>query len=263
VSRNTLNVKARISQLPKIINELRATLQTLQSQGGNAAEAELFQATIEEPFCLHRNSIQAIIAREAGELAVDDVGEQIEALRRLHSSDAKRRINQKIAVFAAECNRRRPEAPNAMIDSAQRLKALELENFALRGQLGLQEQRIQMHQRIIRDMTKSTECPLLFDDAPEVPTRHQPRVSIANMSRIRLVAEKDGILKPDTVPEPRRPLSERNGPMTTIAKPPVRSLMDQLSQRVAAVHRNITTANCQDESGLILRSRLLTQKAPR
>jgi kinesin family protein 18/19 len=267
VSRNTLNVKARISQLPKIIDELRATLQMLQSQGGNCADAEVFQTAIVEPFNIQRNSIQAILARETEELAVDDVTEQIDALRRLHNSDAKRRINQKIAVFAAECNRRRPEAPNAMIDSTQRLRAVELENFALRGQLALQERRIQMHQRIIRDMTKAPECTLLFDDSPrdlpELPPRQQPRVSISDLSRIRLVAEKEGLLKPDAAPEPRRPLSERNGPVTTIAKPPVRSLMDQLSQRVAAVHRNIATANCQDETGLLLRSRLLTQKAPR
>ena len=65
----------------------------------------------------------------------------------------------------------------------------------------------------------------------------------------------------------RKPLGEKygNGNIetnpNTISKPPIRSLMDQLSQRVASVNLNVT--NNEEPAGILLRSRLLAHIGPR
>ena len=320
ITRNTLNVKARISQYPKIIAELRAQILALQSgQGGNTAAVDQFKKSIEEPFKAHKNSIQVIVDREMAEIPSDNIRQQILALQRMANSDLKRKLNQKVAVFAAECNKRRPSsssAPTKAIDNEQRLKILELENFALRSQLEIREKQISMQQNVIKSLNQTPthdappalplshiappkaahtihhEVPQENEDLNTTPAldesdaeaiksiqlpppvsarRHvHDRVSITDMSRIKTNAasEASKLLKQKLQDaqkmhqEARKPLADRtsaqNVQPSAVSKPPIRSLMDQLSQRVAAA--NLSLSNHEEPTGILLRSRLLTQK---
>ena len=65
------------------------------------------------------------------------------------------------------------------------------------------------------------------------------------------------------IQQERKPLAEKpagtqNTQTTAVSKPPIRSLMDQLSQSVAAA--NLSLSNHEEPTGILLRSRLLTQK---
>jgi hypothetical protein len=128
ITRKTLDVRARI------IAELRGQVQLLQ-QGSGAAE---FESAIEEPFHQHKTSIQTILSRAREELNTADLATQISVLKKAATTDIKRRLNQKVAIFVAECSERRPPGPNAGIDNVQRARTLELGNISLRAQLELQ-----------------------------------------------------------------------------------------------------------------------------
>lgn len=316
ITRNTLNVKARISQYPKIIAELRAQILALQSgEGGNTAAVDSFKKAIEEPFKTHKNSIQVIVDREMAEIPSDNVKQQILALQKMATSDLKRRLNQKVAVFAAECNKRRPSSATKAIDNEQRLKILELENFALRSQLELRERQISIQQNVIRSLNQApthqappsipmshvhsakpvtemlhevteeddeentmneseAETVKTFQLPPPISARRHvhDRVSITDMSRIKTnngASEASKILKQklqdaQRIQQERKPLVEKpagtqNAQTTAVSKPPIRSLMDQLSQRVAAANLSLSN-NHEEPTGILLRSRLLTQK---
>jgi hypothetical protein len=152
LTRNTLNVKVRVSQYPRIIAELTAQIQQLQAQGGRPAALDAFQKAIEPPFNSCKFSIQTIVNRELQDLPDADVKQQILALQRMANSDLKRKLGQRLTAFGSECNKKRPAAaicPPKVIDDEQRLKALELENIALKAQLALNEKLLTIHHQVM------------------------------------------------------------------------------------------------------------------
>jgi hypothetical protein len=276
LTRNTLNVKARISQYPKIIAELREQIQQLQAQGGRPAAVETFQRAIEAPFQTHKSAITALAARELHEIAQSDVKQQILALQRTANSDLKRRLAQRVAAFTAECVKRRP--PSAMgspklLDVEQRMKILELENCALRAQIEVNDRQLAMSQRVVGHLMQGEAMSAIAVRSPisriefvpdtageSLPTfpdtaRRQPaRVQALDVGRA--LRQKFLEVRRAQPESSRRPLAEKVVPNTVVpnTKSQFRSLMDQLSQRVAAV-------GVPAPAGLLLQSRVLTQKA--
>lgn len=357
VTRNTLNVKARISQYPKIIAELRAQLQAAQTTSCNFAAVDSFTKQIQDSFITTKHQIQTIYNRESKIDTDVDIKQQILAIQRMSHSDLKKKTQNKINEFTQECKRKRPQTAspqNKLIDTEQKARILELENIALQGQVAQYEKQIQMQQNVIRALSQaqlSNTCTqsLRVIETPEVPT-HQlvkkpyssielpaysipsrnenssiieneqtnssiivkpPMPSRVNKSVLITTAEKDSensksFSYKNEKPSPRRENSESrlqvyeinkskigysntaasllrqkiqenqriqsvhknvlqercaNGTVNSvISKPPVRVLMDQLSQKAAAMNISIQSSNKEEPAGLLLRSRLLTQK---
>lgn len=153
VTRNTLNVKAQVSQYPRIIAELKAKLQQYENQESNNPMIESFVKSIDEPFNKEKQSIQMIINREIQNLGGTDYKEQLASLSKISTGDLKRKILSKLSAFTTECIRRRPNPPSRQIENEQKIRMLELENLALKGQLELAEKQIFLHQNIMNIIT--------------------------------------------------------------------------------------------------------------
>jgi hypothetical protein len=320
LTRNTLNVKARVSQYPKIIAELTAQIQVLQSQGGRPAAVDAFQKALEAPFNSYKFSIQSIVNRELQELPEFDVKQQILALQRMANSDVKRRLAQKLAAFNSECNKKRPPAAICapkVIDEEQRLRVLELENCSLRAQLELNERQLAIHEQVMEhfakpkpelvsavavkdpfsfatstangsslktmDLVVAEAATVSFDElhvGQALSARRQAdrRVSISDTSRIRtpVSTEASQILRLKfqeaqkmQLDVRRQPLADKdkmgtaNLPVPVAAKTPIRMLMDQLSQKVAAASNNLNVATLQEQPSLLQQARLLAPKTLR
>jgi hypothetical protein len=225
VTRNTLDVTARIAEYPRIIAELRAQVQLLQK--GGATGASEFEAAIEEPFSHQKTAIQSLVARAATELAAADLPGQVLALKRAAGSDLRRRLGQKVAVFAAECNKRRPPAANISIDDAQRLRTLELENLALRGQLDFQERQLALHQSVVRQLMS----PRIVES--RIPLTEDPPLRTFVLSPVR--NQPPPVLLPTQLPR-----------LITDEQPQQKSrmkvLLEQLVQRVSEITAQMTSA---------------------
>jgi kinesin family protein 18/19 len=258
VSRNTLDISARIAEYPRIIAELRAQVQLLQQASGSGA-AE-FESAIEEPFAQHKASIQFILSRAREELSAPDLESQISVLNKAAKTDIKRRLNQKVAIFTAECAKRRPPEPNAAIDSVQRARTLELDNLSLRAQLELQERQLSMHQNVIRQLMHSRSAengiPVVsLSDQEAIKTLPIPpplsarlltetRVPLAELQKIRLpgAPSESGLLRHKLQAKGRADHTElveatpSAAPLSSQAKLPTKALIDQLLQRVIAMN---------------------------
>jgi kinesin family protein 18/19 len=263
LTRNTLNVKARISQYPQIIAELRAQVQQLQAQGGRAGAVESFKRAIEGPFQTQKNSIAALAAKELQDIPPSDVKQQILALQRTANSDIKRRCAQRIAAFSAECIKKRPAAamgPPKLIDEEQQMKILELENCALRAQIEVNERQLAIAHRVVDRLTEDglppgrslelTASGEAFRDSGTVDSARRP---VRAPDPARALRQKCIDAQNAQAESNRRPFESKGpGPMA-VSKQRIRLLMDQLSQRVAAVGI--------PPSGFVQQSRILPQKA--
>jgi hypothetical protein len=254
ITRNTLDVNARIAEYPRIIAELRAQIQMLQS-GGIAPGAAEFEVAIEEPFNHEKSSVQMIVARAKEELKVTDLSEQISVLGQISTADIKRRLNQKVAIFAAECNKRRPLTGNINIDNAQRARTLELDSLCLRAQIEVQERQLQMHRHVIRQLMNErlaenvSPCRPVSDKETSktipIPSPRSPRVRPdtemqSTPEEVLIVRQRFQSMQ-KVQPEHREIDS---GPSILVlsaqtTKPPMKLLFNQLIQRVNAVHAQI------------------------
>ncbi|KAH0791225.1 Kinesin-like protein KIF18A [Histomonas meleagridis] len=317
VTRNTLNVKARISQYPKMIAELREQIQILQAQGGNMAVVETFQKSIQQPFVNHKNALQTMLDQELHSVqSENDTKQQLLALQRISNSDFNSQIDNKIKQFVAECGKRRPKTSSSMVETVERMKILELENLALKGKLQIAQQQISLQQNVIRNLNQNSNeesipVPPITISVPPKPVKEEettkqtpvepvtenedknedttitdiehtitsryPFVPVsarkttfsADANRpVTPAGEATRILKQKFQEaqrmhmEIRKPLETKLGngnimPTSGLSKPPIRSLMDQLSQRVAAVNMNMPTN--EEPTGILLSSRLLTR----
>lgn len=154
VTKNVLNVRAQVSQYPKIIAELKAYIQQLENQKGGNSLAESFAKSIEEPFNKEKQSILSLYNREMQNITGTDVKQQMMALQKMTNSDIKRKVTLKLSAFTTECIRKRPTQSNRAIDNEQKIKMLELENISLKGQLELYEKQISIQQNVIRSLSQ-------------------------------------------------------------------------------------------------------------
>jgi hypothetical protein len=269
VTKNTLNVKARISQYPQIIAELRAQIQELKTHEGNPEQANEFHSALEEPFAVHCASIQSLITDE---LDIDENGDPSDVLQRIADRNLKRQLTQKIAVFASECNRLRPdETCTALIDTEQRLMILELENVALKGHIEVQEKLIHAHHTLIRNASERDNRAFLLPEPDSENFFTAPRPLAArranertDIARGKVSQQQEAKLQTrfKRIAESKRPPRQAEPlPATVNSAARARILLEQLSQRVAAVSKAIDTPG--NSSSILLRTRLLAQKAPR
>lgn len=153
VSRNTLNVKAQVSQYPKIIAELKAEIQQLKSNAGGNSLAESFAKSIDESFNKEKQSILAIFNHEMQNIIGTDIKQQLMAIQKMANSDIKRKVSLKLSSFKTECIQKKPKQSNRIIDNEQKVRMLELENIILKGQLDLAEKQISIQQNVIRSIS--------------------------------------------------------------------------------------------------------------
>jgi hypothetical protein len=260
LTRNTLNVKARISQYPQMIADLRAQVQQLQAQGGKAVES--FRRAIEGPFQTQKSSITALAARELQDIPPNDVKQQILGLQRIVNSDLKRRFAQRIAAFSAECIKKRPPVVMGsprMIDEEQRMKILELENCALRAQIQVNERQLTIAQRVVDSLVqKELVSAIAVPDSEGLrdigvieTARHPMRFPDAGRA-LRQKCIDAQKTQGDVIRKPLEPKWMGSVVPISTAKPPIQALKDQLLQKIAAT--GIAP------SGLLLQSRVLLQK---
>lgn len=306
VSRNTLNVKARISQYPKMIADLKEQIQVLQLQSGSLSDAEIYQKSLEKPFLTQRCSIQTLVDQEIQSIPENDIKEQLLALKRFSNTNFFKDINNKINEFNIESSKKKPANSTSFVNIVQEMKKYELENFALKGQLQYALKQIEIQQNIIHSLTQDqtnviqannellneeknqpneTNSEKSFDKSEitvSIPKAFPPFLPISpNESTISETETVDTTSPKEATKilkqkfqeaqrfqmQNRKPLGEKygNGNIetnpNTISKPPIRSLMDQLSQRVASVNLNVT--NNEEPAGILLRSRLLAHIGPR
>ena len=304
--RNTLNVKARISQYPKMIADLKEQIQVLQLQSGSLSDAEIYQKSLEKPFLTQRCSIQTLVDQEIQSIPENDIKEQLLALKRFSNTNFFKDINNKINEFNIESSKKKPANSTSFVNIVQEMKKYELENFALKGQLQYALKQIEIQQNIIHSLTQDqtnviqannellneeknqpneTNSEKSFDKSEitvSIPKAFPPFLPISpNESTISETETVDTTSPKEATKilkqkfqeaqrfqmQNRKPLGEKygNGNIetnpNTISKPPIRSLMDQLSQRVASVNLNVT--NNEEPAGILLRSRLLAHIGPR
>ena len=160
VQKNTINVKARVEQYAQMIAVLREQVKSLQNQVQNKEYIDSFKESIKGPFISQKLELQRFFAQENHEFPEgDDLKQNVLACQRIYSKNEqiKNRSLQSIQVFLSECNKRRPSmTPNHFIDNEQKLKALELENFALKNNLDFYEKMISMQQSIICQLTSNS-----------------------------------------------------------------------------------------------------------
>jgi len=291
VTKNTINVKAHISEYQAMIERLRSQVQTLQAQRSDNSSIEAYSNSIQEPYLSQRQRIEALFQKSMPSSSLSAA----DAVSQMSHSDFKKSSMMAISDFVNEAEKFKPqgEIPSKWINQESYIKKLELENFALKANSKFYEHQIYLQQQIINTMKNPDAAvheevssvseiekvididsettfntlppPPMFDKPFSARLRSDSHVSIMDMSRIRAgrTIERNNTLREkfeEAQKAQRKPLSEKSNSIIVngLQKQPLNTLMDQLSKKIQSINK-IDNEEEKTATGILLRSRLLKQ----
>ena len=203
VTRNTLNVKAQVSQYPKIIAELRAQILQLQNQGGTNSAANAYAKSIEEPFNKEKQAITNIANKEMPNQNLTDLKQQMQETQKSSISEFKKKLSMKVASFTSESLRKKPAVSSRAIDNEQRIKSLELENSSLMYQIQYIEKLFNIQQNIIQQLSqkKQINVPQIQQADPIEQDLIKQQAPINTETQLQRQIQKQAIVSQNTNPQ--------------------------------------------------------------
>ena len=285
VTKNTINIKAHISEYQAMIERLRLQVQTLQSQGNDTAFIDAYKNSIQDPFIINKQKIKNLLTNSIPPQE-KSFEEKINNNEKMFNLNFKKKTFKLINEFNEELEKLKPqnEFQSRWINQEQRLKTLELENFALKANNKFFEHQINIQQQIINSyQSNNSNLPLNniedsiiledFDDIktlPPPPLFNQKQslirnkitenyIPLSDMSRIKSNIKTSSLREKfeEAQKTQRKPLTEKTNNLTqNNVKQPLNTLMDQLTKRI----QSISTIIPEDKpAGILLRARLLKQ----